>query len=390
MRRRGDIYEMRVQPRIPGKQHGSQHRQDSAAAIATSILGVAMSHTTDSQGVLPHALRLFEENVIFLFHLTDRCNLACDHCFIDANPSPIHEFSLEEVAAVLADMKKLKTFHVALSGGEPTMHKDFIQILETANKIGFSPDFVSNGTLITEEIAEAAKELVRCVLISVDGPEEYHDAFRGKKGAFKKTMEGIARLKEHDVTFALQFTVTRQSFPYIEWIAETASQLGADTLKLEPLFAGGRAASIAASCLNEKEIDQLAELTTQLYGKYLASTGVYMGIHSKKVLTEHPCNAYACFGHNCHRHATNEPREIIILPEGGVAPVDVCLHPDYYMGNVKEKSLLEVVQEYYGSPQQVKFLALCKKVFEEKVIPYPYEAIPWSQILAEESWKVEQ
>jgi MoaA/NifB/PqqE/SkfB family radical SAM enzyme len=382
--------EIRFQSRISGREHGSPHYQDWTTTIAASILGVTMNHTTDSQGVPPHALRLFEENVIFLFHITDGCNLSCNHCFIDAYPSPLHEFSLDKAAAILADMKELKTFHVALSGGEPTMHKEFIQILETANDIGFTPDFVSNGTLITDELAEKVKGLVRCVLISVDGPEEYHDAFRGKKGAFKKTMEGISRLKEHDITFALQFTVTKKSYPYIEWIAETASRLGADTLKLEPLFAGGRAADIASVCLNEKEIDQLAELTTRLYGKYLASTGVYMGIHSKKVLTEHPCNAYACFGHNCHRKATNEPREIIILPDGGVAPVDVCLHPNYYMGNVNEKPLLTIVQEYYGSPQQEKFLTLTKKVFAERVIPYLYEAIPWSQMLAEESWKVEQ
>jgi MoaA/NifB/PqqE/SkfB family radical SAM enzyme len=342
-----------------------------------------------SKDTLPQsaALRIFKEEVTILFHITARCNLDCRHCFIDASPSSVHHFSLEEVSSILADMRTLNVTRVVFSGGEPTLHKDFVQILRTAKKEGFNPEFVSNGTLITEELAEAIQGLVRCVLISVDGPEEYHDAFRGKKGAFKKAMEGITILKKYEVPCALQFTVTKESFPYVEWIAETASQLGADSLKLEPLFSGGRAKNIASLCLNEKEINRLAELTTSLYGKYLASTGIFMGIHSKKVLVEHPCNAYACFGHSCHRHSTNEPREIIILPDGWVAPVDTCLHPLFYMGNVKEKTFLQLVQDYFGSPQQQRFLALCKRVLDERVVPYPYEAIPWTHILVEESWK---
>ena len=342
-----------------------------------------------SQGMHNHTLRLFEEEVTVLFHITDWCNLDCQHCFIDAHEVPVNQFSLDEITHILTDMKTLKVSRLAFSGGEPTLRKDLVKILETAHNLGFSPEFVSNGTLITGELAEAVSDIVKCVLISVDGPEEYHDAFRGRKGAYRKTMDGISLLEEHDVPFALQFTVTKKSFPYVEWIAETAANLGAESLKLEPLFSGGRAQNIASLCLNEKEIDQLAVLTTKLYGKYLATTGIFMGIHSKKVLVEHPCNAYACFGEKCHRHARDDPRSIIILPDGGVAPVDTCLHPAYYMGNVKEKSFIDVVEEYYGSPQQQKFLKLCAEVFRERVIPYPYEAIPWSQILVEESWRAE-
>lgn len=336
----------------------------------------------------PHTVRLFQEKVTFLFHITDWCNLNCSHCFIDARPSPVHHFSLEEVSSILADMRRLKASRVAFSGGEPTLHKDFVQILKAAHREGFTPDFVSNGTLITEELAETIKDLVRCVLISVDGPEDYHDAFRGKKGAYKKTMEGVAFLKEYDIPFAFQFTVTKESLSFVEWIAEIASHLGAESLKLEPLFTGGRADKITYSCLNEKEIDQLAELTTHLYGKYLAATDIYVGVCSKKVLIEHPCNAYACFGNECHRRAKNDPREVVILPDGSVSPVDTNLNPHYYIGNVKEKSLCDVIQEYFGSPRQQQFLDLCSSVFRKRVLPYPYEAIPWSQILGEESWKV--
>ncbi len=333
--------------------------------------------------------KVFQEKVTFLFHITDWCNLTCNHCFINASPTPIHHFTLEEVSRILADMKTMKATHVAFSGGEPTLHKDFVQILETASTEGFTPDFVSNGTLITEKLAETVRGLVRCALISVDGPEEYHDIFRGKKGAFKKTMKGINSLRKAEVPFALQFTVTKESLPFLEWIAEIASQLGAESLKLEPLVTGGRAEEIAHLCLTEKEIDQLAELSTKLYGKYMATTSVYLGISSKKVLTEHPCNAYACFGDECHRRAKNEPREVVILPSGDVAPLDTSLSPQYYMGNVREKSLREVITGYFGSPQQQKFLNLCRRVFRERVLPYPYEAVPWSQMVGEESWKNE-
>ena len=160
-------------------------------------------------------------------------------------------------------------------------------------------------------------------------------------------------------------------------------------MKLEPLIAGGRAQKIANLCLNKKEIDHLAELSTKLYGRYMATTSIYIGVSSKGVLTEHPCNAYACFGSECHRHATNESRQIVILPNGDVSPLDTDLNPLYYMGNVKKRSLYDVVTEWVGSPRQEQFLNVCRKVFKEKVLPYPYEAIPWSQMVGEESWKSE-
>lgn len=346
-----------------------------------------MNESHVSQDVLTHAPRLFEEEVTFLFHISDRCNLDCQHCFIDAQRTAVHQFDADEISAIISDMKKLKTHRICFSGGEPLMHEEFIDILRETNEKGFTPDFVSNGILITPDMAKKIHGLVKCVLISVDGPEEYHDIFRGQKGAFKRTMNGINNLKKANVPFALQFTVTKKSLSFVEWIAETASKLGALSLKLEPLFTGGRAQDIADLCLNEKEVDILAEKTTKLYGKYLATTNIYMGIHSKKTLIEHPCNAYACFGHNCHRHAKNEPRDIIILPDGGVAPVDTSLHPAYYIGNVKKNSLFTLIQEYFGSPQHLRFIGLCKTVFEKRVKSYPYEAIPWSQILVEESWE---
>jgi sulfatase maturation enzyme AslB (radical SAM superfamily) len=332
-------------------------------------------------------VRSFEQNITVLFHITDYCNLDCKHCFINAKHTRENEYTVHEVSTILSDMKTLKALNVTFSGGEPTLHEDLIPILRDANRKGLNVSLVSNGTLITEELADNLSELVNCVLISIDGPENCHDAFRGQKGAFKKTMRGINVLKKAEIPFGLQFTVTKESFPYTEWMAETACKLGAQSLKLEPLFVGGRAQDMTSLALNGREIDQLAELVTQLYGKYLATTGIYMGIHSKKVLVEHPCNAYACFGHNCHRHASNEPRDIIILPSGGVAPIDSLLDPRFYIGNVKEKSLISVFKAYYGSPQQKRFLGLCKKVFEEHVVSYSYEAIPWTNILIEESWK---
>lgn len=329
----------------------------------------------------------FTQNVVVLFHITDWCNLNCKHCFVNAHSTPVHQYSLHKVSSILTDLQTLKAFHVTFSGGEPTLHKDFLPILKMANEKGLNVSFVSNGTLITKELAESLHDLVKYVLISVDGPEEYHDAFRSHKGAYKKTMNGISALREADVPFGLQLTVTRESLPFIEWMAETACELGAHSLKLEPLFVGGRAQDIAFLSLDERELDQVAELATELYGKYLATTNIYMGIYSKKVLIEHPCNAYACFDHNCHRHITSEPREITILPDGWVVPLDSLLNPYFYIGNVREKSLLKVFQEYEGSPQHKRFLALCRTVFEKHVKSYPHEAIPWTQLLIDESWK---
>lgn len=330
----------------------------------------------------------FSEDVSVLFHITSQCNLRCMHCFINAGSEGKNSFSYDKIMEIVKDLKELKVNLVAFSGGEPTLRPDFIQILEDTNKIGLRACLVSNGTLITEKFASRLKGLLRDALISIDGPKDYHDFFRGVIGTYDRAMNSIKALRKHNVPFSLQFTVSKKSWKYIDWMAELASELGARTLKLEPLFMVGRAEQLGDKyALDESDLQNLNEKTVELHGKYLASTGIVMGAYGTKHVIEHPCNVYACSGDHCHRRATKEPRELIIMPDGLVLPISITMNKSYALGNVKDGPILGIVRNYIGSPQHERFINLCKYVFEKYVQGYPFPIIPWAKIVGEESNK---
>jgi len=338
---------------------------------------------------LQEAWSSFSENVIALFHVNKRCNLKCEHCFMGSTPTSTEQVPFEKVLEVIRDLKELNVKHLAFSGGEPTLRKDLIDILAAAKQAGFVPFLVTNGTRIDDDYASRMRGLVEEVLISLDGPRERHDRFRGVPGTYDKAMNAIQALKHQGIAFSLQFTVTRESYEYMDWVVELGASLGARTIKFEPLFRVGRAEDIDENTLDDREMNDLNVKIQQLHGKYLAKTRVTMGIYDTRLLQAHPCNVYACSGTECHRKATKEPRMLTIMPDGTLLPIDVGIHPAYAIGNVNETRLRDLMVDYIGSPRHEKLVGLCKRVFEKFVVEYPYPSIPWATMLAAESRREE-
>ncbi len=121
--------------------------------------------------------------------LTNRCNQQCPICFANANVQGyIYELSYEQVIKCLENIKNVnrpQEHHVVqFSGGEPTVHPDFLKILKASVEMGFSPQIASNGKTIAEslEFTYACKENgLRCIYLQFDGLDE--DIYRRVRGA---------------------------------------------------------------------------------------------------------------------------------------------------------------------------------------------------------------
>jgi SynChlorMet cassette radical SAM/SPASM protein ScmE len=110
---------------------------------------------------------------------------------------------------------------VTLSGGEAFIRDDLREILDgiVRNRMRFS--LLSNGTLITDEMAAYLASTRRCnsVQVSIDGSiPTTHDACRGE-GNFVRALEGIAALRRHRVPVAIRVTIHRQNLHDLENIA---------------------------------------------------------------------------------------------------------------------------------------------------------------------------
>ena len=150
---------------------------------------------------------------IVVWNITRRCNLSCMHCYSNSeNKHYENELSTEQARVVIDDLAKLQIPALLFSGGEPIMRNDLFDLAAYAKSKGLKYVLSTNGTLITEQIARQIKDLdFSYVGISLDGIGEINDIFRGKQGAFNKTMNAFRYLKELNQRVGLRMTLTKNN-----------------------------------------------------------------------------------------------------------------------------------------------------------------------------------
>jgi MoaA/NifB/PqqE/SkfB family radical SAM enzyme len=122
--------------------------------------------------------------------ITDRCNLRCQHCYIGEGKK--EDLSFEKTEQILREFEDIQGLRLLLSGGEPLLHPHFWKINQILPDYAFRSILLSNGTLITEEVAQ--KLQVHEVQVSLDGMKEGHESLRGK-GTFEKALRAIENLQ---------------------------------------------------------------------------------------------------------------------------------------------------------------------------------------------------
>ncbi len=164
-----------------------------------------------------------------IFELTDLCNFSCVHCFrTEAEDSrqyldvSILDRVLDEVAAYNAlDL-------VALTGGEPTLHPEFADIVGKIAGRGHELTFVTNGRRFADTL-EAIRPhwaAVRSVAFSLDGGRaDTHDAVRRRPGSFRAVIEGITRCRNEGIEVQINSVITRANADELEEIVSLAARL---------------------------------------------------------------------------------------------------------------------------------------------------------------------
>src|SRR5579863_4562040 len=132
---------------------------------------------------------------VVVWNATKTCNLECVHCYADAETKRFAgELTTEEARAMIEDLARFNVPALLISGGEPMVRPDILDLAEYATSLGVRVTFSTNGTLIDEKKAERIANIgVTYVGISVDGGEDRHDRFRGRRGAFRDAIRGIRK-----------------------------------------------------------------------------------------------------------------------------------------------------------------------------------------------------
>jgi MoaA/NifB/PqqE/SkfB family radical SAM enzyme len=134
-----------------------------------------------------------DKKPVVVWNVTRRCNLKCVHCYSESeNREYDGELNKEESLRFLDSLADFRAPVVLFSGGEPLIRKDLFELISHARSKGMRAVVSTNGTLITEDVALKLKDAgLSYVGVSLDGLRDRHDYFRGLKGAFDRSVEGI-------------------------------------------------------------------------------------------------------------------------------------------------------------------------------------------------------
>jgi len=209
------------------------------------------------------------------WHLTERCNLRCLHCY--QRGSKVPELPFDQIETVIGEVAEMvagwsAAYDIAFSlsynvtGGEPYLRSDLFEILKKIREGEALFYILTNGTLVTREIAlRTAESGAAGVQVSLEGPEHIHDRIRGR-GSFARAMKGVRHLVSSGLLVTLNTTLSQLNAGYITDLAAIARGCGARRLGFARLVPAGRGGALSGQMLDSEGLrsvySQLSSMTT--------------------------------------------------------------------------------------------------------------------------------
>ncbi len=314
---------------------------------------------------LPSHLLQFaaDKKPIVVWNVTRRCNLLCKHCYAAVDAATAPELTTAEGLKVLDDLAAFGCPVVLFSGGEPFLRHDIFELAAYARQKGLRVVFSTNGTCITDEVADRIKAIgVSYVGISIDGEQATHDAFRGVEGAYERSLAAIRRCRDRGIKVGLRVTLTRANVQEIPAIFHLMKAERIPRICFYHLVYTGRGAHLQANDLSHDEsraaVDAIINETQQAFAEG----------HPLEVLTvDNHCDAPYLWL-RMMREGNPRAEDVWTLLEmnggnssgHGLACVswDGTVYPDQFwrdkpLGNLREQTFTEI----WGNPPEGTLLA---------------------------------
>jgi SynChlorMet cassette radical SAM/SPASM protein ScmE len=309
-----------------------------------------LENRVQSDNVLTSVMRMPRQVDL---EITSRCNLRCRYCYYYENPDvDYHDLPTEEWLNFFDELGQANVMEVCIAGGEPFIRKDLLQLIEgiVRNRMRYS--ILSNGGLITDEIAAFLADTHRCnhVQISIDGSHpESHDAARGV-GSFRKAVRGIRILQRQGVPVAVRVTIHRHNVHDLENIARFLLE----DLRL-PAFSTNTAGYLG-SCRShanemllsshEREVAMatLLRLSEKYRGRISATAGPLAEARLWRRMAEARKQEAPAFHNGGYLTGCGCPTSKISVRADGVI-VPCSMLPHIALGRINRDPILEVWQE---------------------------------------------
>lgn len=320
----------------------------------TATVSDVIKHSSVEGQVPPELLQFSNQNrPLVVWNMTNRCNLRCRHCYINAEDRHYHdELSTDEAKIFIKDLADMKVPVLLFSGGEPLIRKDIFELGRMAADLGLRPVISSNGTLIDRDMARQIKAAgFQYVGISVDGKPSTHDDFRNMSGAFESALRGIHACQSEGVKTGIRFTVNRYNQADLPEILDIVEREGIPRFCMYHLVYAGRGEEMADMDINPEEtrkvLDLLSQRTVELHQR---------GVEVEIMTTDNHADGLYLLN-RIRQEQPERVEEIVTLlqmhggcsagtkfanvdPRGNVHPCQFW--QDYVVGNVRERPFSEI------------------------------------------------
>jgi mycofactocin radical SAM maturase len=264
--------------------------------------------------------------ICLTWELTYACNLACVHCLSSSGRRDPRELSTQECMGVIDELQRMQVFYVNIGGGEPTVRRDFWELLDYAAGHDVGVKFSTNGSRITAETAARLAESDYVdVQVSIDGATpEVNDRIRGA-GSYATALRAMENLAEAGFGgFKLSVVVTRENVGQLDAFEAIADRYGAQ-LRLTRLRPSGRGADVW------DELHPTPSQQRRLYD-WLMERGEH-------VLTGDSFFHLAAYGDPLPGLNLCGAGRVVCLidPIGDVYACPFAIHDEFLAGNVRER-----------------------------------------------------
>lgn len=157
--------------------------------------------------------------------VTWRCNWRCVHCYQDVHDK--RGPSTEQLLEVLRQLADSGTLHIIITGGEPLMRRDLVDVLQAARALDMGITLYTNGHLINDKMSATLASLIAAAELSIlSGNPEIHDKLAGVRGAGDRAWHAATSLQDKGVAVTVKTPLMRPAVGTFEVLARRCASAG--------------------------------------------------------------------------------------------------------------------------------------------------------------------
>jgi MoaA/NifB/PqqE/SkfB family radical SAM enzyme len=254
-------------------------------------------------------LEIPENPLTVTLQINRTCNLKCVYC---SEYGQIDDISMKNAEEYVSRLKGVK--RVIISGGEPLMHRNVLEILKLCRENFDVVALATNATLITRQKAEVIVPYVDYFDITIDGPRNIHNCIRG---AYDNIIEGIQNIRNAGGKLSIVTVLFEKNKDVLPYIALLADTFEAEKLKILSPIPKGKGVDIYDKRLTSEETEKIFRRLVEYKDKF--------GLRTKLVMTDW--------------NRIREGHAILIHPDGTVVASPVWT----------QKSCVEIIGDLNGA-----------------------------------------